>query len=90
MAFSQAREENHNLSGTSDLDLHFRGVQPYTVVRTGVFLQYSLSFSRVGLSEAALPLALRETLSFFGGVWCWNPILSPGILVGEGEEVGAY
>lgn len=66
MPFSQAREENHNSSGTSDLDLDFRESNHMLLFRTGVFLHDSLPFPSMGQSEAALPLALRETFSLFG------------------------
>lgn len=44
-------------------DLEFWGVQPYVVAsRVGVFLPYSLLFSREGEREAAVSFPLRETL----------------------------
>ena len=48
-------------------DLEFWGVQPYVVAsRVGVFLPYSLLFSREGEREAAVSFPLRETLLLWG------------------------
>lgn len=85
MAFTQAREENHNLSGTSDLDLHFRGVQPYTVVRTGVFFTVLFVLLKSGSQWSSSALSSEgDPLLFLGGVVLephfepWNPCWGGG------------
>lgn len=85
MAFFQAQRGNPHCQGLLSLTWHFRESSHvcHYWQREGIS---TLFFSRAGLREGALPLPVRETLTFWW-VGCWNPLWPRNLPVSPEPEI---